>query len=485
MALQLLQRLRARAEERPEAAALRQAGGAAECVTRAQLLQRIEAVAHQLRRYLPSGSTVLLCCPNTPDLIWAFLGVLSAGDTLFCVPAGSVALELELAARRSSAAGAIVDQQTAHLLRGLFREGVELDDTGAKLLLRPQWKCAADGSGPALLLQTSGSTGEPKIVRRDGASLDAVARNMVEACGFTADDHVLAAVPLSHSYGLEHGILAPLWAGSCVHVVERFDLPLILSELRDRGITLMPGVPFMFDMLCRAEGGAFPKLRKAYSAGGPLARQTYDAFRQRFGLSLGQLYGATEVGSVTFNDPDAPGFDQGSVGVPMRSVSVRILGVDPPHAPLPAGSEGQIAIAAPSMLSGYVTGEPAPLLDGRFLTGDIGKLDAHGALTITGRLKLLIDVGGRKVNPAEVESVLSGHPDVGSCVAVPLPVGQNVCRLKAIVTPARPDVEVSVQDLRRFARERLSAYKVPRVFEVRASLPTSAVGKVLRHRVEV
>jgi acyl-CoA synthetase (AMP-forming)/AMP-acid ligase II len=135
------------------------------------------------------------------------------------------------------------------------------------------------------------------------------------------------------------------------------------------------------------------------------------------------------------------------------------------------------------MLSGYASSEPAPLVHGHFLTGDIGMLDARGALTITGRLKLLIDVGGRKVNPAEVESVISSHPDVGSCVVVPIPVDQNVSRVKAILTPARPDIDVSVQNLRRFARERLSAYKVPRVFEVRATLPTSAIGKVLRHLV--
>jgi long-chain acyl-CoA synthetase len=99
-------------------------------------------------------------------------------------------------------------------------------------------------------------------------------------------------------------------------------------------------------------------------------------------------------------------------------------------------------------------------------------------------MKLLIDIGGRKVNPLEVESVLRRHPDVGSCVVLPVRLSDTVQRLKAIVTPVRPDVEISVSGLRQFVRSRLSGYKVPRVFEIRPSLPTSPAGKVLRRMVE-
>ena len=143
-----------------------------------------------------------------------------------------------------------------------------------------------------------------------------------------------------------------------------------------------------------------------------------------------------------------------------------------------------LAIAAASMLSGYLDGETAPLIDGHYLTGDLGVLNEHGALKITGRLKLLIEIGGRKVNPAEVEAVLCEHPAVGACVVLPMRLSETVCRLKAIVTPARPGMELPAQDLRRFARERLSGYKVPRIFEVREALPTSPSGKVLRRLVE-
>jgi len=125
----------------------------------------------------------------------------------------------------------------------------------------------AAGRVPALLLQSSGTTAEPKIVRRSAESLDAVTANMIHACGFGERDRILAAVPLCHSYGLEHGILAPIGAGSCVHICEKFDLPAVLPELRDGGITMLPGVPFMFDLLCQTEGFAFPTLRRRLLGG--------------------------------------------------------------------------------------------------------------------------------------------------------------------------------------------------------------------------
>lgn len=326
----------------------------------------------------------------------------------------------------------------------------------------------------------------PKIARRDGASLDAVSSAMVEACRFTPADHVLAAVPLCHSYGLEHGLLAPIVAGSCVHVCEKFEIASVIAELREGGITMLPGVPFMFDMLARAEGATFPTLRRAYSAGGPLPLLTSETFLARSNLRIGQVYGATEVGSVTFNDPDSQGFEPPSVGIAMQGVDIRIVSATEPkiREPLPAGIEGQVAIAARSMMSGYVCGQEVPLLDGYYLTGDLGIMNAAGALTITGRLNLLIDVGGRKVNPAEVEAVLRQHPGVASCVVVPLRLSQTVCRVKAIVTRADFGAGVAAGDLRAFARQRLSGYKVPRVIEFREELPISPSGKVPRSRVD-
>ncbi|HZK80524.1 MAG TPA: fatty acid--CoA ligase family protein, partial [Humisphaera sp.] len=351
----------------------------------------------------------------------------------------------------------------------------------------PQWTTSrAEDAG--LLLLSSGTTGRPKIVRRNGASLDAVSANMVNAIQFTPRDRVLAGVPLCHSYGMEHGLLCPIWAGSCTHLYERFDLPAAMNELTSGAVTIFPGVPFMFETLCGAgEHSAQPlSLRRAYSAGAPLPRSLFEACANQFGIAVAQLYGATEIGSVTFNDPLIDPFNPASIGRPMDGVSIRILDPDSPDVdrPLPTGSEGHLAIQAPSMLTAYLDGEPPPLAGGHFLTGDLGRLSADGALTITGRIKLLIDIGGRKVNPLEVEQVLCSHESVGECVVMAAPVSQTLNRLKAIVTPARPGILPDAKALRDHCKARLSAYKVPRIFEVRETLPRSPAGKILRQALD-
>jgi acyl-CoA synthetase (AMP-forming)/AMP-acid ligase II len=197
------------------------------------------------------------------------------------------------------------------------------------------------------------------------------------------------------------------------------------------------------------------------------------------------LYGATEVGSVTFAHPGQCA-DPLAVGKPLPGVSILILDAEAPHItrPLAPGIEGQVAIRATSMLSHYIGGDrtdPAFLQD-YFLMGDLGRLGEDGALTITGRLKLLIDVGGFKVNPLEVERTIAQHPSIAEVVVLPVPVSQTVSRLKAVVTSAGG--EVPIDEVRAFTRARLAGHKVPRLFEVVESLPKSPTGKVLRRQLE-
>ena len=487
MTPQLIEDLQRHASTRPAALAARTVGeSGSQSLSYSDIQAHVSQLAALLRQTVAEGATVMLCVPNRPSFIATFLGILAAGNAVFPLAEDSAGAELAAAGMRAGAAAAIVGPQAARHLRMLFACTQPVSEIGdpLELLTAPTWDMAAP-RGAALLLQSSGTTDRPKIALRERASLDAVCQSMVKACRFTPDDHVLAAVPLCHSYGLEHGLLAPIAAGSCVHVCEKFDLPAVLGELREGGITILPGVPFMFDMLSRAGDAVFPTLRRAYSAGGPLPATTFDAFRNLSGLRIGQVYGATEIGSVTFNDPDSSEFDPRSVGMPMDGVDIRILDVSEPNvdAPLPPGAEGQVAISAASMMSRYVDGENASLVGKHYLTGDLGALSTNGSLKITGRLKLFIDVGGRKVNPAEVEAVLRQHPNVGSCVVVPLQLSESVCRVKAVVTSRDPGVVLSTQELRAFARARLSAYKVPRVIELRDALPMSPAGKVLRTRM--
>jgi acyl-CoA synthetase (AMP-forming)/AMP-acid ligase II len=380
------------------------------------------------------------------------------------------------AAQRSSAVAVIGHQRACSILSSL--PSWDIDSLGQQNPHPTLSGNTGRGTESSLLLQSSGTTGLPKIVRRSNKSLDAVSAAMAEAVDFRPTDHVLAAVPLTHSYGLEHGLLAPVWAGSRVHLCRGLDLPSVVGELEKGDITLFPAVPAMFEMLAAvADAPPVMSLRTAYSAGAPLPASVIDRFNARFGVRVAQLYGATEIGSVAFNNPHEEPFDPASVGRPMRGVDIRIL--DPS-----SDGQGHVAIKADSMFDGYLK-EGAELIDGYFPTGDLGRVDDRGRLFITGRLKLLIDVGGMKVNPLEVESVLCRHPSVGDCVVVPVRQSETVFRLKAIVTPRPGGARPAPADLRTFAKSHLSAYKVPRLFEVRDDLPRSPTGKVLRHLVEV
>jgi acyl-CoA synthetase (AMP-forming)/AMP-acid ligase II len=433
MSIELIAQLRAHADQDPGALAYRQAADGA-TLSYAELLRRAEEFAGRLS--LPGETVVPIVCPNACQSAVALLGTWMADCCAFPISPESTPAE-----------------------RRAF-----------ETLPPPP-------AGTRLLLQSSGTTGRPRIVCRSGESLNAVCRQMCTATGIAAKDQVLAVAPLCHSYGLEHGLLMPIWAGAAVHLCPGFDLPLSLRELEQSAITFLPGVPAMYEMICTlaTRGSRWPSLRRAYSAGAPLPRKIFDGMRDQFDVHVSQLYGATEVGSITFDDPDAPGFDPATVGQPMDGVELHIDG---------EGESGIVCVRARSMFSRYLDDEASPLQDGFFATGDLGRIDATGRLTIAGRLSLLIDVGGLKVNPAEVEQVLAEHPAVAAAVVVPLKQSETVWRIKAVLTPREADHPPDGEALRRFARERLAAFKVPRVFEIRSTLPRTASGKILRHLVD-
>ena len=469
--LSLLSHLARHAEQRGDAVAHQEvaAGGGGRRLTYRQLWEQSRNAAAQLRNDLPAQSVILIACSNRIELPVAILSAWMAGCIAFPISADSAGPEIDAAARASGA---------KLLVTNSARQRLTVDAVHTPI------------RDTALLLKSSGTTGRPQIACRSSASLNAVCAQMVDALDMTAEDRALAVVPLSHSYGIEHGLLMPLTVGAAVHLCAGFDLLSVVNELDRTAITFLPGVPAMYEMLATVATpkSRWPSLRRAYSAGASLPEAVFESM-QRFGLTVSQLYGATEIGSVTFNDSQRPGFDPRSVGYPMNAVEMIVVGLDDLQ-PLPRGEAGQLIVRAASMFSGYLdpqahsTRDLGLLRDGFFATGDIASIDDTGRITISGRLSLLIDVGGLKVNPMEVEEILSTHAGVASCVVLPVRQSQTVCRIKAVIIPVDPADPPKVDSLRRFAREHLAAYKVPRSFEIRRSLPRTPTGKILRHLVD-
>jgi long-chain acyl-CoA synthetase len=320
----------------------------------------------------------------------------------------------------------------------------------------------------------------PKLVIRDSAALDADARAVASGLGLTTGDRVLCVPPLCHSYGMDL-LLGSLYAGAALFVMREFD-PADAARLIGEGVTVLPGVPFVFEALARVEVPKSSRLRMTVSAGTALSPRVREAFTSRWKIDVGQLYGATELGTVSVGVPGSKDFDAGCIGKPLPGVSFRVLDLATGTREVGAGEEGQLAVRAPSMLSGYMDGA-LELVDGHLLTGDLARRDGLGRYTITGRLKLLIDSGGFKVNPLEVEQVLSEHPGVRECAVAGLALSDTIQRLFAFVVPRDRTHAPTDRELRAFLRERLAPTKIPRGFRMVEALPRSAIGKLLRDQL--
>jgi long-chain acyl-CoA synthetase len=307
----------------------------------------------------------------------------------------------------------------------------------------------------------------------------------VATAGIEADDIVFCTIPLFHTYGMGCCLLTSVRAGATLVLVEDAQ-PFVLKRehvlhvLERERATVFPAVPFTFRVLAEAPGSAdLSSVRLCASAANALPRSTFEAFDDRFGVPIRQLYGCTEAGAVTVNLDEDPRLTAASVGRPFSGVEVEV--VDDAGEVLDPGRNGEILIRSPGMTGGYAGLDDVnrrAFKNGGFLSGDTGRVDEEGRLFITGRKKLLIDVKGDKVDPIEVEDVLAVHPKVSEVVVVGAPSdvdGEDL--IKAVVVAARPCQE---RELVRYSRERLADYKVPHTVEFREEIPKNPAGKVLR-----
>lgn len=454
-----------------------------------QFMAAADARAATIAGVVAPGATMLAASPSCIDLAAWIAGSLASGVRLVLMHPRSGPGEVASVCDRVSAQVVLADEW---LLTGVGDAVTRLAgpwfraSEGHTREHAPAFNAIAPGS---LVLGSSGTTGPPRLVLREIASLDADARAVAGGLAMTPADVVLCVPPLCHSYGIDM-LLGTVLAGATLRVMTDFDARGAARQLT-QGVTVLPGVPFVFESLARAEPGwaigSPPRdtaLRLAVSAGSSLGARVRRDFVNRWDVEVGQLFGATELGTVSVSIPGEVGFDPESVGVPLPGVSFRVLDPDDPTRALPVGSEGHLAVRALSMLSGYVGGE-LELVDGHLLTGDLARVDAAGRLTITGRLKQLIDAGGFKVNPLEVESMLSEHPEVVECAIVPLVLSDTIQRLTALVVPRDPAKPPADSELRGFLRVRLAPIKIPRRFEMVETLPRSPLGKLLRDKLHL
>ncbi len=431
-----------------------------------------------------TGDCVAIVLPNCPEFVAALFACARLRAVMVPLNPQYTREELLRFAADARAKVVIADSPRAGLVAG---SGMIVAEWQA-LLRHPAVPRPADPfCGRALYLYTSGSTETAKRLCCTQENLFYEAHNFVETVGLRAVDNILCTIPLHHSYGLGNCLLDAVYAGSTLVLPEPTDAPFvaqcrqILELIRAEGVTFYPGVPYQFQILAALPADPQVDLagvKLCVSSGDVLPRQTYVRFLKQFGLPIRSLYGSTEAGSISVDTDPAETIQFGSLGRPLKNVEIRIreAGRD-----LPANESGQIWVKSPVIPpTGYENGPELTrevFRDGYYNTGDVGKLDARGHLVMTGRKQTFVDVGGHKVDVGEVEEVLHSHPLVREAAALGVEAPNLGTMIKAVVVT---EVACGEADILAHCRERLAAFKVPRLIEFRDALPRSPIGKVLK-----
>jgi acyl-CoA synthetase (AMP-forming)/AMP-acid ligase II len=343
----------------------------------------------------------------------------------------------------------------------------------------------------ALILHTSGSTGRPKRVPLSHANLSISAGNVARSYALSPEDVSLCVMPLFHVHGLVASTLATLATGGTVVVPGKFNPLSFWRVARDYSATWYSAVPTLHQLLlARAESGTRPagaeKLRFIRSCSASLAPQMMHDLEAAFGAPVLEAYGMTEAAHQMASNPLPPGNRlPGSVG-PGTDVGISIM--DGEGKRLAPGERGEVCIKGPNVIRGYENNPEANatgFFGEWFRTGDQGFLDENGYLTLTGRLKEMINRGGEKISPREIDEVLLSHPAVAEavCFGTPHPTWGEEVAAAIVLHPVEGGTPTTEAELMAFCKERLADYKRPKQIHITETIPRTATGKIQRRVV--
>src|SRR5262252_5454167 len=441
------------------------------------------------------GDRVGLMLPNVPAFPIAFYGALGAGAVV--VPMNPLLKGREVAYYLGDSGAKVIFAW--HAAAGEAAKGAA--DAGAELITvaKPDLSgpladhsaeaapADADDTDDAVILYTSGTTGQPKGAQLTHGGLTRNAQLTAETLLQNhADDVMMGCLPLFHVFGLTCGLNATILAGGTLTLLPRFDPGKALDIIARDKVTIFEGVPTMYaGMLHHPEADAADtaSLRLCVSGGAAMPVEILRGFEQKFGCMILEGYGLSETSPVaSFNHPHMPR-KAGSIGTPVEGVEMRLVTDASDHVPI--GEVGEIAIRGHNVMKGYwgkpeATAEAIP--DGWFRTGDLARVDEDGYYFIVDRKKEMIIRGGYNVYPREIEEVLHEHPAVAEVAVIGIPhdsLGEEVGAAVAL----KPGATATPDELKEFAKQRVAAYKYPRHVWLVDALPKGPTGKILRREV--
>jgi len=437
---------------------------------RGLLAQQALAVAESYQRLpLPPGP-VVLSLANGPALVIHLLALRLLGRPAVLADVTAPHPELGRIASTVGAQAIVANQER-------LGQSQELPPMGVGILLTEN-EAKALPKGTAICKVSSGSTGQPQAFAATVAQLVADAHHIFRTMGIGRQDRTLAAIPLTHSYGLG-SCLVPLLLWGTPLVLPSCNLPAALAHtLAAAAVQHFPAVPAMIRALAAIpQLPAWPALRVCLAAGAPLSPKDAAAFAAATGHKVHVFYGSSECGGITYDRRPQGVHQEGAVGTPL--VGVRVEVVDEAGQPVPCGEEGRVRVRSRAVVAGAVPSLPEKgiLGPGCFLTGDLGYFDQEGVLHLVGRVSEVVNVAGKKVHPEEVRRVLESLPGVTSAAVVGIPDRHRGQVLGAVVA-VHPQAGLSLHKILAYCRAHLAPYKVPRRLALVAQLPVNARGKL-------
>ena len=471
--------------------------GGGPSVTYDQLRRQVDAVAASLNQLgLGRGDRIAMALPNGLETIVSFLAASTVGTAAPLNPAytrdefkfyleDTGARALIVPPEHGDEARAAAGEQVLLIEAGLDSDGQvqlsSLRNAGA-----PRTREYPDPGDTALILHTSGTTSRPKRVPLSHANLMTSARNVAETYKLTPEDVSLCVMPLFHVHGLVASTLGTLFTGGTVVVPPRFNPLSFWSDVRDHRVSWYSAVPTIHQVLvARTRPGTRPAgaelLRFIRSCSAALPPQMMADVEEKFGAPMLEAYGMTEAAHQMASNPLPPSARKpGSVGCG-TAVSIGIL--DNAGDLLPAGVTGEVSIKGPNVFSGYEGNAEAnatSFSNGWFRTGDQGFLDDEGYLTLVGRIKELINRGGEKISPREIDEALLTHAAVAEAVCFGIAdrvYGEDVAAA-VVLRGSATEAELIAH-----CRSSLADFKCPKVIYIVEAIPRTATGKIQRRNV--
>lgn len=359
------------------------------------------------------------------------------------------------------------------------------DETLADLIARSSTAPAPKaGKHASIIILTSGTTGTPKGANRSTPPTLAPVGGILSHVPFKANEVTSLPAPMFHALGYLHATIA-MFLGSTLVLRRKFKPPLVLQDIEKHKVTAMVVVPVMLSRILDAVEKMHNKpdlssLKIVFVSGSQLGAELASRALKDLGPVIYNMYGSTEIAFATIAGPKDLERNPATVGPVVKGVKVKIL--DENGNELPQGEVGRIFVGNAFPFEGYTGGGHKQIIDGLMSSGDVGYFDEHNLLYVSGRDDEMIVSGGENVFPAEVEDLISGHPDVVEATAIGVEDKEWGARLRAFVVK-KPDAEVDEDTIKHYVRDHLARYKVPREVIFLDELPRNPTGKILKREL--